>query len=97
MQQGTFVRRLLHEAIERREAFEKQRKLAKGYSAGRRDAADLLQDLERAELELLDARVANCSMIMTYDRSRVVTKTATTSHDTMRAIETCMRTHLGMD
>ena len=49
------ARRLLRQAIEREEAREQARKLARDYAAGRADARDLLDDLEQAQLDLLDA------------------------------------------
>jgi len=45
---------LIREAIARREALELQRKLARDYAADRGDAKQILQDLEVAQLELLD-------------------------------------------
>jgi hypothetical protein len=48
------ARELLGEAIRRREAAERRRVLAKDYVAGRRDARSLLEDLEGAQLDLLD-------------------------------------------
>ena len=51
---AALARELIREAIARREALESQRKLARDYAAGRSDARQLLQDLEAAQLELLD-------------------------------------------
>lgn len=48
---ATFARGLLQEALDRREADARRRKLAADYAAGREDAADLLRDLEAAQLE----------------------------------------------
>jgi hypothetical protein len=48
------ARELIREAIEHREARERQRKLARDYSAGREDASELLSDLEAPQLDLLD-------------------------------------------
>jgi hypothetical protein len=48
------ARELLKEALGRRQLLEKQRKLARDYSDGRADASELLADLERAQLDLLD-------------------------------------------
>ena len=51
---GALARELIREALARREALERERKLARDYAAGRSDARQLLQDLEAAQLELLD-------------------------------------------
>jgi hypothetical protein len=51
---AALARELIHEAIARREALERQRRLARDYAAGRSDAKQLLKDLETAQLELLD-------------------------------------------
>jgi metal-responsive CopG/Arc/MetJ family transcriptional regulator len=53
-QRATLARRLIREALDRREAAQRRRKLAADYAADRADARELLADLERAELELLD-------------------------------------------
>ena len=45
------ARTLLREALDRREAAERRRKLAADYAAER---GELLRDLERGELDLLD-------------------------------------------
>lgn len=51
---AALARELIREAIARREALERERKLAADYAAGRSDARQLLRDLEAAQLELLD-------------------------------------------
>ena len=52
---AAYARRLLREALEQREALARRRKLAADYAAGREDAAEVLRDLERPQLEgLLD-------------------------------------------
>lgn len=51
---AALARELICEAIARRDALEVQRKLARDYAAGRADAKQILQDLEAAQLELLD-------------------------------------------
>lgn len=51
---AALARELIREAIARREVLESQRRLARDYAAGRSDAKQLLQDLEAAQLELLD-------------------------------------------
>lgn len=51
---AALARELIREAIARRETLERARKLARDYAAGRSDARQLLQDLETAQLELLE-------------------------------------------
>jgi hypothetical protein len=53
-QRATLARSLLREALERRDAMERRRKLAADYAADREDARELLYDLEPGELELLE-------------------------------------------
>ncbi|MCC6527048.1 MAG: ribbon-helix-helix protein, CopG family [Polyangiaceae bacterium] len=48
------ARELIQEALGRREALERQRKLARDYAAGREDGAAVLADLETLQLEVLD-------------------------------------------
>ncbi|TMQ07790.1 MAG: hypothetical protein E6J90_42445 [Deltaproteobacteria bacterium] len=55
---ATLARELICEAIARRESMEYRRKLARDYAAGRSDAEELLQDMEAAQLELLDDEAA---------------------------------------
>jgi hypothetical protein len=49
---AALARALLREAIERREALDRQRKLAKAYAADRGDVREVLEDLETGEREL---------------------------------------------
>jgi len=51
---ATLARQLLREALDRREAAERRRKLAADYAAEGSAARDLLGELEPGELELLD-------------------------------------------
>jgi hypothetical protein len=51
---AALARELIGEAIARREALDRQRKLARDYAAGRDDAKQILNDMEAAQLELLD-------------------------------------------
>jgi len=51
---ATLARSLIQEALDRREAARRRRKLALDYAAGRDDTRDLLRDLETGELELLE-------------------------------------------
>ena len=52
--QATLATRILKEGLDRREAFERARRLAKDYAAGRADARALLSDLELGQMDLLD-------------------------------------------
>jgi len=51
---GPAARGLIREAIARRDALEREHKLARDYAAGRSDARQVLRELETAQLELLD-------------------------------------------
>ncbi len=52
---ASLARRLLREAVAQRELLARRRKLAADYAAGRADAAEVLEDLERPQIEgLLD-------------------------------------------
>src|SRR4030095_8507164 len=46
-----------------------------------------MADLRRPRSTLKEARVANCSMIMTYDRARIVAKAGRASDEAIGAIE----------
>jgi hypothetical protein len=52
-QRATFARLLLREALDRREAVERARRLARDYSDGRKDALELLEDWEPLGLEIV--------------------------------------------
>lgn len=53
--QAALARRLIQEAVARRKAMERLKKLAADYAAGRKDAVELLDDsFADAQLELLD-------------------------------------------
>lgn len=51
---AALARELIREALTQRDTRELRRKLASDYAAGRDDAAEVLQDLERAQFDLLD-------------------------------------------
>ena len=51
-------------------------------------------DLRRPRSPLREARVANCSMIMTYDRSRVARHDGRVSDATLAEIEQALCVHL---
>jgi len=50
---AALARRLLQEALDRREALARKQKLAAAYAAGRADAREVLRDMEAAQLDLL--------------------------------------------
>jgi mRNA interferase MazF len=54
-------------------------------------------DLRRPRSTLADPRVANASMVMTYDRSRVVAKAGRVSADAIEAIDRALAMHLGLE
>ncbi|MBI5533601.1 MAG: type II toxin-antitoxin system PemK/MazF family toxin [Deltaproteobacteria bacterium] len=62
-----------------------------------RAARAYMVDLRAPASTLRDARVANGSMITTYDRSRVVSRAGKLAPATMRQLETALAVHLGMD
>jgi mRNA-degrading endonuclease toxin of MazEF toxin-antitoxin module len=51
-------------------------------------------DLRRPRSTLDDARVGNASMIMTYDRSRMVSRAGRVSKDALAAIDDALALHL---
>ena len=53
-------------------------------------------DLRKPRSTLADARAANASMIMTYDRGRVVARAGRVSADTQRALDRALSIHLGL-
>ena len=53
---AAYARGILRDALEAREAFERRKKLAADYAAGRADAQKLLKDFEGAQLEWFDER-----------------------------------------
>lgn len=56
--QAAAARELIREALARREARERRRRLASDYAAGRDDAKDLVGEIEMAQMELLDEESA---------------------------------------
>jgi mRNA interferase MazF len=65
------------------------------YSAERAARAYMV-DLRRPRSNLDKPRVANASMIMTYDRSRVVRRAGRLSPETQRAVDEALRLHLNL-
>lgn len=67
------------------QAFTKER-AARGY----------MVDLRRPRSPLKEARVANCSMIMTYDRARIVKREGNVATATLSAIDQAVALHVGL-
>ena len=65
------------------------------YTAERARRAYMV-DLRRPRSDLEEARVANASMIMTYDRRRVVRRAGRIAADTQRALDHALCIHLGL-
>lgn len=61
-----------------------------------RAARAYMVDLRKPRSSLTEARVANASMIMTYDRARVVTRAGRLSAETQRALDRALGIHLGL-
>lgn len=51
---ATVARELLRSELARRDALSRRKALARDYAAGRADARDLLEELEAAQLDLLE-------------------------------------------
>lgn len=54
-------------------------------------------DLRRPRSSLRADRVANASMIMTYDRSRIIKREGRVTQDTLVRIDSALRIHLGLE
>jgi mRNA-degrading endonuclease toxin of MazEF toxin-antitoxin module len=65
------------------------------YSAERAARAYMV-DLRRPRSTLDQPRIANASMVMTYDRSRVARRAGRVSPDTQQAVDDALRLHLGL-
>lgn len=65
------------------------------YTAERSRRAYMV-DLRRPRSSLRDARVANASMPMTYDRRRAVSRAGRISRDAERALDGALAVHLGL-
>lgn len=66
------------------------------YGAERARRADMV-DLRGSRSTLPSARVANASMIMTYDRSRIAARAGPVSRETLRAVDSALALHLGIE
>ena len=53
-------------------------------------------DLRSPRSTLRNARVANCSMVMTCDRRRIVRRVGRVSGDARQALDEALRVHLGL-
>jgi len=65
------------------------------YTAERSRRAFIV-DLRTPRASLREARVANASMPMTYDRKRVVSRAGRISRDAERALDAALGVHLGL-
>jgi mRNA-degrading endonuclease toxin of MazEF toxin-antitoxin module len=65
------------------------------YSRERADRGYMV-DLRPPRSTLTKDRVANASMIMTYDRRRVVRRAGRVTTDAMRAVDQAIALHLGL-
>ena len=65
------------------------------YSAERAARAYMV-DLRKPRSSLIDARVANASMVMTYDRGRLASRAGRVSPDAMKALGAALAMHLGL-
>lgn len=61
-----------------------------------RAARAYMVDLRAPHSTLGTARVANASMVMTYDRARVVRRAGRISPETQRALDRALGIHLGL-
>lgn len=66
-----------------------------GFTAERASRAYMV-DLRKPRSTLDEQRVANASMIMTYDRARVVSKAGRIHLDALRALDQALALHLGL-
>jgi mRNA interferase MazF len=66
------------------------------YNAERGGRAYMV-DLRRPRSNLQDARVANASMIMTYDRSRIASRAGRVTLETLKAVDRALALHLGIE
>jgi mRNA interferase MazF len=65
------------------------------YSAERAGRGYMV-DLRSPRSTLKEARVANASMIMTYDRARIVRRAGRLAQETQRALDAALALHLGL-
>ena len=65
------------------------------YTRERADRAFMV-DLRKPRSPLKQGRVANCSMIMTYDRARMVKVEGRVTRDALNAIDRALAVHLAL-
>jgi mRNA interferase MazF len=65
------------------------------YSA-ERAARGYMVDLRRPRSTLVEARVANASMVMTYDMSRIVSRGGRVHAEAMERLDAALALHLGL-
>ena len=61
-----------------------------------RAARAYIVDLRKPRSSLDEQRVANASMIMTYDRGRVVSRAGRVHREALRALDRALSLHLGL-
>ena len=66
------------------------------YTAERASRAYMV-DLRSPRSSMQEPRVANASLIMTYDRRRIVARAGRLGKDAMRALELALGVHLAME
>jgi mRNA-degrading endonuclease toxin of MazEF toxin-antitoxin module len=66
-----------------------------GYNRQRAER-EYVVDLRKPRSTLEAQRVANASMVMTYDRGRIVRRAGRVSADTLRALDHALAVHLGL-
>ncbi|MBI5544795.1 MAG: type II toxin-antitoxin system PemK/MazF family toxin [Deltaproteobacteria bacterium] len=66
------------------------------YSSERGGRAYMV-DLRKPRSSLQEARVANASMIMTYDRSRIASRAGGVTRETLKAVDEALALHLGIE
>lgn len=66
-----------------------------GFTA-ERAARGYMVDLRAPRSTLTEARVANASMVMTYDRNRVADRAGRVAPETLRALDRALAIHLGL-
>jgi mRNA interferase MazF len=62
-----------------------------------RAARAYMVDLRAPRSNLKEARVANASMVMTYDRSRIASIAGRISKDTLARVDNALRVHLDLE
>ncbi|GAC1521343.1 MAG: hypothetical protein NVS3B10_22210 [Polyangiales bacterium] len=63
---------------------------------GERATREYMADLRHPRSTLSEDRVANASMVMTYDRRRVTMRAGRVTAECLRAIDRALAVHLGL-